>query len=130
MEARDSDDEVRNSDDLRTDVSDDESVDPATIWGEDPDWAKENKKRSNESSNSVKNAKGSEKDESAANLECSTCLEQIKSSNLASIDGCSHIFCCARIKTWSEKKNTWPCYRIEHHLVKRVKKRQQNLNFI
>ena len=57
----DSRDETYNSDDLRTDVSDDQSVDHVTTWGEDPDWAKENKKRSNESSDSVKNAQDSER---------------------------------------------------------------------
>ena len=95
MEACDSDDETCNSDDLHTDVSDDESVDPVTIWGEDPDWVKENKKIQNESSNSVINVQDSEKDESVVNLECQICLEQIKSLNLASVDGCSHNFCYA-----------------------------------
>ena len=129
MEAHDSDDEVCNSDDLYTDVSDDESVDPATIWGEDPDWAKESKKRSSECSGSVKSAQDSEKDESVSNIECSTCLEQIKSSNLASVDGRSHTFCCARIETWLEKKNTRHCCRIECHLMKCVEKETTKLKF-
>ena len=122
MEACGSEDETCNGDYLCTDVSDDESVEPVTIWGEDPGWVKESEKRSNESSDSVKNVQDSEKDESTVNLKYSICLEQIKSSNLASVDGGSHTFCCTRIKTWSEKKNACPCCRIEHHLVKRVEK--------
>ena len=104
MEVGDSDDESHNSDDLHTDVSDDESVDPVIIWVENPYRVKENKKISNESSYSVKNAQHSGKDESAVNIECSICLQQIKSSNLASVDGHSHTFCYACIKTLSERK--------------------------
>ena len=33
-----------DNDNWTTDDSDGESIDPVTIWGEDPDWVKENKK--------------------------------------------------------------------------------------
>ena len=61
MEAHDSDDETCNSDDFYTVFSDDERIDPVTIWGEDPDWIKKNIKRSNESADSVKNIQYSKK---------------------------------------------------------------------
>ena len=69
-----------------------------TIWGEDPDWAKYNNKRPNESSYSVKNIQYSEEDESMLKLEYSICLELIKSSNLAFVNGCSHTFVMHALK--------------------------------
>ena len=61
MEAHDSDNETCNSDDFYTVVSDRESTDPVTVWGEDTDWVTENNKRSNEYADSVKNMQDSEK---------------------------------------------------------------------
>ena len=122
MGVHNSDDETWDSDDFYTIVSDDESFVPVTIWGKDPIWVKENNKRSNEFADLDKNMQHSEKYESTVDLECSTCLEKIKSSNLVSVDGYSHTFCYPCIKTWSEKKNPFPCCRMEYYLVICVEK--------
>ena len=60
MEVHDSDDETCDSDIFFTVVSDDESIEHVTIWGEDHYWVKDNNKRSNEHVVSVKNIQDSE----------------------------------------------------------------------
>ena len=79
-----------DSDDHATDNSDGESIDPITIWGEDPDWVKNNI----EINKSLIPKTESKLDSCLLDIECSICAEFTKSDNVSSINGCKRCFFC------------------------------------
>jgi hypothetical protein len=77
--------------------------DPAdTIMSKIPNEKPENKKEA-----VVAEGEMLEK-ENESTVECAVCHDTSLPQSLAKIDGCSHIFCIACIRQWSEKENTCP----------------------
>lgn len=65
---------------------------------------------------------GSEPAQEETTASCCICMDEPKPSDLASINGCEHLFCFECIEKWAERENSCPLCKVRFTKIDRVNK--------